>query len=322
MKKDLFVFVFLQIMTIGTLYAQNALSLDETIRESVNKLEEQLPPGTKVAVLNFISSSNRLSGYIIDEVIDILTNNKKIGVVERSRLETIREERGYQLSGEVADNEIKSIGNQSGAEYIISGSMNFSGTAYRYRLYAINIEDGVREAMSSLQISATDRQIAYFLSGTSESAAAGNEAAKEAWKNKWFYLAPLAGGGLYNYSSEKGEKRKLDVFAVGLQGQLQLHKYFALETDIAIGIGEILVPLIPLLAEFTITLNSIELNAGIGYTIMAGFTVEGSIGVNIGNGILFGEVVYVDIGDLNKNNQDSNAFVFVAGYKFGLGSKK
>jgi TolB-like protein len=298
------------------------MALGEAIRESANKLEEQLLPGTKVAVLNFISSSNGLAGYIIDEVIDILTNNKKIGVVERSRLEIIREERGYQLSGEVADEEIKSIGNQSGAEYVISGSINFSGTAYRYRLYAINIEDGVREAMSSLQILATDRQIAYFLSGTSESAAAENEAAKEAWKNKWFYLAPIAGGGLYNYTSAYGERREMGVFSLGLQGQFQILEYFALEANIAMGIGETVIPLMPLLAEFTILFNSIELNVGIGYTIMAGFTAEGSIGVNIGNGILFGEVVYVDIGDLNHNNKDADAFVFVAGYKFGFGQKK
>jgi TolB-like protein len=109
-------------------------------------LEDQLPPGTKVAVLNFISFSDDLSGYIIDGIMDTLTNDRKIGVVERSRLDAIRAEQNHQLSGSVSDDQIKSIGKQVGAEYIISGTLNYSGVNYRFRLYAINLADGVREA--------------------------------------------------------------------------------------------------------------------------------------------------------------------------------
>jgi len=88
--------------------------------------------------------------------------------MERSRIATIAIELGYQLSGEVDDNEIINMGHQLGANYIITGQIEFSGKAYRLRVFAIDIEKGTRVASSSLNINQNDRQIKYLLDNTKE----------------------------------------------------------------------------------------------------------------------------------------------------------
>jgi TolB-like protein len=122
----------------GMVYSQKNMSLDSAIQTASKRIENELPSDTNVAILNFISSSEELSNYVIDEIMDTFANGKKLNVVERSRIETIQNERGYQFSGEVVDYEIIFIGKQFGAEYVITGSITFSGTSYRFRVYAIN----------------------------------------------------------------------------------------------------------------------------------------------------------------------------------------
>ncbi|GHV71858.1 hypothetical protein AGMMS49928_25750 [Spirochaetia bacterium] len=332
MKKTL----FLGIMFIigGFAYSQQTVSLENAIQSAAKSIEDELPEKTKVAVLNFNTPSDDLSMYVLDEIMDILVNHKKLEVVERSRVDAIRAERGYQLSGEVDDKEIQSIGNQLGAAFVITGSLSYSGTAYRFRLYAIDMKNAVRESSSSYSIRNNDQQLAYFLSGSGEAKQASQPRDIDAWKNKWFYLAPIIGFGSYTYhfvtkttypySGDTVREvdpnlREMQIFAVGVQGQLQIFKYFAFEVNAGVGIGDSSIPLFPLVAELTLPIGKIELNAGIGYTIGAGLTLEASIGANIGPGILFAEYIYVDTAAIGESDSTANLVIF--GYKFGLGNK-
>jgi opacity protein-like surface antigen len=149
-------------------YSQDTLSLDNAISASVNKIENEIGTGKKIALLNFISQSQGLSSYVIDELMDIFTNHKKLSVTERSRMDAILRERNFQTSGEVSDAEIRAIGNQLGADYIITGQLDYSGLAYRFRVYAIDIEKGTREASTTANIPSNDRQLRYFLGGEVE----------------------------------------------------------------------------------------------------------------------------------------------------------
>jgi len=72
------------------------------------------------------------------------------------------------LSGEVDDREIVKIGNQLGANYVVTGQITFSGEAYRLRVFAIDIEKGQRVASSSLNISSNDRQINHFITSRNQ----------------------------------------------------------------------------------------------------------------------------------------------------------
>jgi TolB-like protein len=139
------------------------LSFDDALEAGMQKIENDLQEGSQVAILDFKSDNENLSFYIIEEMYDKLVNFGKLEIMERSRTNTIAMEVGYQLSGEVDDNEIINIGHQLGADYVITGQITFSGEAYRLRVFAIDIEKGRRIASSSLNINRNDRQINHLI---------------------------------------------------------------------------------------------------------------------------------------------------------------
>jgi len=139
------------------------LSFDDALETGIEKIQNELPEGTQIAILDFKSDNKNLSSYIIEEMYDKLVNSGKLSIMERSRIDTIRMEVDYQLSGEVDDNQIINIGKQLGADFVVTGEIAFSGEAYRLRIFAIDIEKGRRVASSSLNINRNDRQINYLL---------------------------------------------------------------------------------------------------------------------------------------------------------------
>lgn len=137
-------------------------SFDNALETGTRKIQNDLPEGSKVAILAFKSDNENLSSYIVEEMYDKLINFG-MTVLERIFTNAIAMEVGYQLSGEVDDREIVRIGNQLGANYVVTGQITFYGEAYRLRVFAIDIEKAQRIASSSLNISANDRQIGYLL---------------------------------------------------------------------------------------------------------------------------------------------------------------
>lgn len=150
--------------------APKYLSFDDALGTGIQKIGNDLPEGTQVAILDFKSDNEILSSYIIEELYDKLINLRKLVIMERSRTNIIAMEVGYQLSGEVDDNQIINIGKQLGADYVVTGQIIFSGEAYRLRVFAIDIENGRRAASSSLNINQNDKQITYLLGNTNSTA--------------------------------------------------------------------------------------------------------------------------------------------------------
>jgi hypothetical protein len=116
------------------------MDLDAAIREAAAQMGENLPGGTKVALVSVASSSAQLSEYIISRLEAALVSGKKLVVVDRANLDKVREEQGFQLSGEVDDDSAKSIGKLLGAGAIVTGAFADLGDVYSLTLKAINIE--------------------------------------------------------------------------------------------------------------------------------------------------------------------------------------
>jgi TolB-like protein len=166
------------IISTNFLSAQN-ISLDEAIQNAVNNIEDSLQQGTKVAILNFSSTSEKFTDYVIEELAIALVNGKKLVVVDRKDLELIRKEMNFQLSGEVSDESAQRIGVMLGAQSIISGSLVDTGSVYRFRVNTINVESAVREAASSLNINGGDEQTVFLLTGSKSTLPVQNNAASE-----------------------------------------------------------------------------------------------------------------------------------------------
>jgi hypothetical protein len=116
------------------------MDLDAAIREAAAQMGENISGGTKVALVSVASSSAQLSEYVISRLEAALVGGKKLVVVDRANLDKIREEQGFQASGEVDDDSAKSIGKLLGAGAIVTGAFADLGDVYSLTLKAINIE--------------------------------------------------------------------------------------------------------------------------------------------------------------------------------------
>jgi len=141
------------------------ISLDQAVKNSAQAIEARLPRGEKVAVLTFTCTSQTFSDYIIDEIATALSASRNLQVIDRQHTDAIRKEFNIQFSGDVSDAEIKRVGQQLGAQFVVTGSMVDVGNAYRFRLAAINIETAVREGASSLNININDPQATFLMTG-------------------------------------------------------------------------------------------------------------------------------------------------------------
>jgi len=160
MRKLLLIPVFFS-LAAGTLCAQQLL-LKDVITRSARDVENALNAGNVIAVVNFTSPSEVFSEYVIQELIGELVSGKKVVVVERNNLDLIRQEMDIQLSGDVSDASMVSIGHQLGAQYLVSGSLTNMGKYYRFRIKVIGVETAKIQTQNSLSLK-NDSQVAFLV---------------------------------------------------------------------------------------------------------------------------------------------------------------
>ncbi|GHV78280.1 hypothetical protein AGMMS49944_00710 [Spirochaetia bacterium] len=179
-------------------------SLDKAVQASAKTIETKLPQGAKTAILSFAASSQEFSDYIIDELAISLAANNKISIIERQYTDDIRKELNIQRSGEVSDDDVKRVGIQLGAQYIITGSLVDIGDAYRFRVIAINVETAVREASASLSINITDPQVVFLLTGERQPVpnTAGVQTAQNGNSGKVYKIGDRGPGGGFIFFAE------------------------------------------------------------------------------------------------------------------------
>jgi len=143
------------------IFAQE-LPINEVISRSARGIEDALPQGTMVAVLNFDSPSKAFSDFAIEELNGQLVEGGKITIVDRNNLALITEELQLQMSGAVSDELVVSIGRQLGAHYIVTGSLSDIGTGYRFRVKVTSVEKAAVLKQISLNLK-SDEQVAFLL---------------------------------------------------------------------------------------------------------------------------------------------------------------
>jgi len=110
------------------------------------ELGYKIPNNSKIAVVNFVYDDKSISEHFIEEIttglIEFSSNNlnKNFKFFERRAINAVRTEQNFQLSGEVNDNAIISIGKFLGADVIITGGIYGSGRLKRFCLKAIDVK--------------------------------------------------------------------------------------------------------------------------------------------------------------------------------------
>jgi TolB-like protein len=130
---------------------ESDLSLEEAIEKSSAEITGKLPAGTRVAIVSFTAEHPALSTYIMDELALALAGGR-LEVTDRQRLELVKREQGFQLSGDVSDETAVSIGKILGARYVITGQLVKAGGRYRYRVSGINVETAALESPVRLNV--------------------------------------------------------------------------------------------------------------------------------------------------------------------------
>jgi hypothetical protein len=143
----------------------------------------------------------------------------------------------------------------------------------------------------------------------------------DAWKNKRVYLGGGLGGVRYSFYRDYYEKINGGEFALGILADFSLTNFFSFETVLGLGLGEITVPALVLMAKLGGRFTKIELSADLGYAISAGITVGGTFGINVGPGILFAKLTALPAAPASSTSLDSIMLVML-GYKVGVGKDR
>jgi TolB-like protein len=341
MKKPFLILTVFLLLVAGALFAQE-MTLNEVIIRSARGVEEALPQGTMIAVLNFASPSPAFSEYVIEELTGELVNGRKLTIVDRSSLSLIREEMNLQMSGDVSDESAQAIGKMLGAQSIVSGNLTNMGTFQRFRVRVISVETAAIQTQVSLNLQ-NDAQVVFLLGDNATSAASssrqgpagsnqsGSSQDEDAWKNKWIYL----GGGLglskatWSWSSYWGDQEDSGYLLTPFfTANFAFTNFFALGLSLGAGIafyggGWPVVPIVPILAKIGGKFGQVELTGNIGYTVSFGLSLGATFGYHIGPGILFTELVAVPwVSSFIDDNIFDSSMLITIGYKAGVGKNR
>ena len=113
----------------GTFRARGFVLVDESagiegaLNRVAGKLIDDMPADATIAILSVYSADRQTAEYVINELEYKLFESKKFTIVDRRRLEQIRREHNFQMSGEVDDASAVSIGNMLGASIVLTGDI-------------------------------------------------------------------------------------------------------------------------------------------------------------------------------------------------------
>lgn len=144
------------------------MNLDLAVAQSCQNIQSDFDEKASIAVLNIVSPSVQLSEYIIEEAMNSFTNMHKYNVLERNKISSVFQEQDFQMSGNVSDDAIQSIGNMLGAQFVVSGALDDVGNYYRLRLFVIAVESGERKSSTAVNIIKPNNQIDHLLTNAIE----------------------------------------------------------------------------------------------------------------------------------------------------------
>jgi len=161
-------------LSVGSvIFAQTMVTLDQAIGYGVSEIENRLDPGVKVMVLNFSSPSQSLSNDVLDEMVAMLTQNRKLTVVDSVDLDFLLRELNLQRSGEINDESARSIGRILGAQYVISGGIEESGSDYIVQFRTMAVEPVALQTLTRVGIRRDAQIVGLMAAGTSTQTTVG-----------------------------------------------------------------------------------------------------------------------------------------------------
>jgi TolB-like protein len=112
---------------------------DRVIALMVDTLPSRMPGNPRIAFMNNSQNYKELADEIINGIISGLVS-KKITVIDRNNRAMLDMERSYQLSGNVSDEEMVSVGHEAGVNIIVLVSVTGAANSKRLSVRALDVE--------------------------------------------------------------------------------------------------------------------------------------------------------------------------------------
>jgi len=122
-------------------YKVNQTQRDKVIALMVDTLPSKMPNRPRIALINISQNAKELAEQVINGMINGFVS-KNITVVDRNNRALLEMERNYQLSGNVDDKEIVSIGHEAGVNAFVLVSVTGSGGSRRLSVQMLDVERG------------------------------------------------------------------------------------------------------------------------------------------------------------------------------------
>jgi len=115
---------------------------EKAVKSTVDTINSKLPSGAIIIIMKQNSTDLNILNDLIDQITTAVVQAKKLKVVDRANQALINAEQQFQLSGNVSDNTIVSIGKQLGAKYIVLFWISGVSSSRRLNLRVLNVETG------------------------------------------------------------------------------------------------------------------------------------------------------------------------------------
>jgi len=144
--------------------AQTSMNLDAAIQSTARDIESRLPQGASLAMVNFVSGSPALSDYVIEELAMGLMESGNIFVIDHNTLNRalVNAEIDLQLSGNVSDASMVSVGKLIGAGHTLSGSLSGSGNSFRFEVFLTDTKTQRRQSLGAKNVQRNERLTALM----------------------------------------------------------------------------------------------------------------------------------------------------------------
>ena len=122
------------------LYSDTSGLAEKAVKSAVDSLNSKLPSGANIMVVKTSSTDRGRIDYAVDLMTQTVVREGRLRVIDRSNQALINAEQDYQLSGNVSDSSIVSIGGQLGAQYIVLCWISGEMSSRRLNLRVLNVE--------------------------------------------------------------------------------------------------------------------------------------------------------------------------------------
>jgi len=137
------------LIIVGCATVPKSSNIENAVVKAVNQAFSDIGKDNRIALVHIQTSNDDTKNYILGEITHILVS-QKYNVVDRADIDRIRAERDFHFSGEVDDNTAVSLGKFAGADLVVTGGIDGSGSATRLRLKVIETQTTLIKGSASV----------------------------------------------------------------------------------------------------------------------------------------------------------------------------